>query len=266
MKTLGITLGLLGVLASCLYLIISCTDTGWDDMQVLEMHCAAGLQKPVEEVAQMYEAEYGVDIKLNFGGSGQLLVKLGFAGGDLYLPADDSYITLAREQGLITESIPVSKLTAGIIVPRGNPKNIHSLQDLKRADVKVVIAERSAAVGKHTHQILESATVLESIESGIISKMDTVYGVALQVELGASDAGIVWDGIMNQFKNCEFVRVPEFEKDQKQASIGILRNSKNKTEALKFARYLTAKDKGAEIFRKHGFDVQPSSVWSEHRE
>ncbi len=263
MKKLGILFGLLSVLGLCLYFVLreEGDDAGY--VSELEMHCAAGLQKPVEEIARQYEEEFGVKIKLNFGGSGQLFAKLEVAGGDVYLPADVSYIEKARDENLVVESIPVSRLTAGIIVAKGNPKNIRSLKDLTRDDVRVVLAERSAAVGKFTHKVLEEAAVLEAIDGGVISKMGTVNEVALQVDIGAADAGIVWDALMPHFKQSEFVSVPEFEKRQKRATVGVLKSSKNGTAALKFVRYLTAKNKGAEVFKKHGFDVQPGDLWAE---
>lgn len=257
MKRLGVLFGLVGVLGVCLYLLLADGSSGGDDSDELEIYCAAVLQKPVEEVARRYEEEYGVKVRLNFGGSGQLLAKLEVADGDLYLPADVGYIEMAREKGLVVAggSIPVSYLTAGIIVKQGNPKGIRMLSDLARDGVRVVIAERSAAVGKFTHEVLEEEGLLAAIEGGDVSKTGTVSEVAMQVELGAADAGVVWDAVMPQFRGCEFVRAVEFEKVQKYAEIGVLKSSQRGAEALKFARYLTGKDEGAVIFRKHGFDV-----------
>ncbi len=250
---------MLVALGLCFYFMLS--DEGiTNSVNELEMHCAAGLQKPVEEIARQYEKAYGVKIRLNFGGSGQLLTKLEIAGGDLYLPADKSYTDQAKDQGLVAETLTVSKLTAGIIVAKGNPRNIKSLNDLTQNDVKVVIARRSAAVGKFTHQVLEKAKLLTAIENGIISKVGTVNEVALQVNLGASDAGIVWDALIPQFDQSEFVIVPEFDQQPKYATIGVLENSKNRTEALKFARYLTAKDQGTLVFEKYGFASIVSEV------
>ena len=42
------------------------TDTGITD--TLVMYCAAGIKAPVEEIAKAYEAEYGVQIQLEYGG------------------------------------------------------------------------------------------------------------------------------------------------------------------------------------------------------
>jgi molybdate transport system substrate-binding protein len=107
--------------------------------------------------------------------------------------------------------------------------------------------------------------LLEAVENGIISKVATVNEVALQVDLGASDAGIVWDALIPQFKQSEFVRVPDFDQspNQIQATISVLISSENKAEALKFARFLVASDKGAKVLRKHGFDVQAGDQWEE---
>ena len=58
----------------------------------LVVHCAAGLTKPVTELARQYEKEFGVPIRLQLGGSGALEISLDVAGGDLYIPADYSYI------------------------------------------------------------------------------------------------------------------------------------------------------------------------------
>ena len=259
MKKLGLLLGLLSILGLCLFLMLK--DKVFDSSGVrdLEIYCAAGLQKPVEEIAHQYEDEHGVKVLLTFGGSGQLLAKLEVAGGDLYLPVDKSYVDLATERGLAAESFPVSRLTAGIIVAKGNPKNIKTLGDLAREDVKVVIAERSAGVGRFTHAALENTGLLETIENGIISKVGTVNEVALQVDLGVSDAGVIWDALIPQFKQSEFVRVAEFDQKPVQAAIAVLNSSENKTEALAFSRYLIAKDKGAKVFKKYGFDVLPNS-------
>ncbi len=266
MKKVVFFIGLLGVLGACLYFIMKDDETETNHVSELEMHCAAGLQRPVKAIAQQYEKEYGVKVKLNFGGSGQLLAKLEVAGGDLYLPADKSYTQKAKSHGLVAETLPVSRLTAGLIVAKGNPKNIKQLSDLTRPDLRVALAARSAAVGKFTHKVLEQAGILKAIEAGSVSKVGTVNEVALQVEVGAADVGVVWDCLMPQFKHCDFVHVPEFDKKKKLAAVGILTQSMHPTAALKFARYLTAKDKGAKIFKSYGYDALEGDRWAEKPE
>src|SRR5215203_6107104 len=67
----------------------------------LVVYCAAGIRVPVEAVAREYEAAYGVPVQLQYGGSQTLLAGIEVSRrGDLYVPADDSYLQAARDKGL----------------------------------------------------------------------------------------------------------------------------------------------------------------------
>ena len=256
MKKLITTVCLMLVtLGVCLFLLLREGDDEQEG-EMIEVHCAAGLRKPVEEVARMYEAEYGVKVMLNYGGSGQLYGGLKIRGGDVYIPADASYTRKGIEERVIIESIPLCYLTAGIVVPKGNPKGIKDLADLTRNDVKVAIADKSAAVGVFTHEVLQQADILDAIEKESVSKFPTVNEVATQVKLSVVDAGIIWDALMSQYENdIEFIHVPEFDAKRKRATAGVIKSSKKATEALRFAHYLSSKDKGAKIFQKHGYEA-----------
>ncbi len=74
--------------------------------QPLVLYCAAGVNPPVAEIVKDYRDQVGVTVSVQYGGSGTLLSNLRVAQtGDLYLVADASYLQLAREQGLIAETI-----------------------------------------------------------------------------------------------------------------------------------------------------------------
>ena len=112
----------------------------------LLLFCAAGLKLPVEAVAREYEQAFGVQVQLQYGGSGTLLSNLRVADvGDLFLAADESYINSARALGLLAETIPLARQRPVIAVARGNPKNIRTLDDLRRTDVRVAMANPEAA-------------------------------------------------------------------------------------------------------------------------
>jgi len=75
----------------------------------LLMYCAAGMRYPVEQIAAKYEAEYGVRINLQYGGSNTLLSQLEVnKTGDLFLAAEASYVRLAEEKGLTAEAFPLA--------------------------------------------------------------------------------------------------------------------------------------------------------------
>ena len=110
----------------------------------------------MEKIRAAYEQESGVKLRIQYGGSGTLLSNLQVArSGDLYLAADQSYLDIARDKGLVAETIPIATLRPVIAVPTGNPRGIASLADLCHDDISLALANAdAAAIGKLTHQAL----------------------------------------------------------------------------------------------------------------
>ena len=101
--------------------------------QTLTMYCAAGIRVPVEEVAEEYEAKYGVHVELQFEGSNSLLTKIKankFDTSDLFLAADDFYTDKAKELGLAKESLEIAYMRPVIAVSKENKAGIKTIHDL----------------------------------------------------------------------------------------------------------------------------------------
>lgn len=236
-------------------------EPGKEDLLV---HCAAGLRKPMSKIAGQYEEEFGVKVNLQFGGSGALASQLEVAGGDLYLPADQSYIDSAREKGLMKEAIPVARLAAGLVVPKGNPKGLQELSDLGQEGLKISLAEKSASVGKFTWKVLEMEGLLDKVTPNVVVTKPTVNAIVEDVATGAVDVSLAWDAVAGNFAEVEWIAVPEFSRRAKRASIGVLTSCKDATRALHFARFVTARDRGRKIFSDLGFVVpDEGDAWSE---
>ena len=232
----------------------------------LVVFCAAGLKPPVEAAAQAYEKQFGVKIQLQYGGSGTLLGNLKVAkNGDLFIPADASYVALGRQQGLLAEVIPLAKQRPGIAVAKGNPKGIHAVKDLLNAKVSLANPD-AASIGTVVRKLLQGSGEWDALEkqtrqTGVFKP--TVNDVANDVKLGAVDAGIVWDATAAQYPELEFVRVPAFDQAAQEVSVTVLNSSKQPTAALKFARYLAAQDKGQAEFARYHFETVEGDAWAE---
>ncbi len=234
----------------------------------LTMYCAAGVRPPVAEIAEQYEKEYGVHIQIEYGGSNTLLSRLEVARtGDLYLAADDSYTNLAREKGLVRETIPVATMKPVILVAGGNPKMIHSISDLLRDDVRVALGNPDqAAIGRKVRRLLKQSGHWDALEKRVSTTgvfKPTVPEVANDVKLGSVDAAIVWDAVAGLYPELEAVSVPELDAGSSQITVGIVSTSTRPTAALKFARYLSARDRGLKVFARRGFHTVEGDVWSE---
>ena len=238
----------------------------------LDFYCAAGMKLPAAAVVKDYEREFGVKINIIYGGSGTLLNNLAVAQkGDLYLAADYSYITLAREKGLLAEAIPVNQLRAGLAVAKGNPHGISSLQDLlDKKDLKIGLANPDAAsVGKFTKKVLSQHKYWQAIEERVKNDgvfTGTVNELTNNLKLSSIDVGIVWDAVAAQYPELDFVALAEFDAKAKNTTIGILKSSENAAQALHFARFLTARDRGLKHFEAMGFKIVEGDKWANRPE
>jgi molybdenum ABC transporter molybdate-binding protein len=268
MKRSVFTIGILVVLlGGAFWWLTNDNDRDGPGSADLLFHCAAGLRKPMSEIARQYQEEFGVKVNLQFGGSGALASQLELAGGDLYLPADQSYIDSAREKGLMKEAIPVALLTAGLVVPKGNPRGLTTLSDLGKEGLKISLAERSASVGRFTWNVLEEEGLLARVNPNVVVTKPTVNAIVEDVATGAVDVSLAWDAVAKNFSEVEWLAVPEFLKRAKRASIGILTSSKDAKRALHFARYVTARDRGRKVFQEMGFMVpDEGDEWSDQPE
>ncbi len=249
-----------------------------DDAKKLVVYCAAGATVPMELIAEKYEAEFKVVIDSQYGGSGDLLVRLEtnkFDEADLYLAADSFYGRRAVELGLAREILPVAHQRPVIVVRKGNEKDIRTLTDLLREDVTVVVGNPDGpAIGRETKNRLAKVPAdetnfwakLEKHITGTGVFKPTVNDIALAVKLGHVDAGIVWDATvaMPKFRDeLKAVPVPELEGDPCLLNVCVLNSSPNPTAALKFARYLTARDRGLPAFEDYGFRPVEGDLWAE---
>ncbi|HEY5909069.1 MAG TPA: molybdate ABC transporter substrate-binding protein, partial [Verrucomicrobiae bacterium] len=231
----------------------------------LLVFCAAGVKLPVEAVAREYEQTYGARVQLQYGGSGTLLSNLRVAdAGDLFLAADESYIKSARAFGLLAESIPLARQRPVIAVAKGNPKNIRALDDLLRTGVRVAMANPDAAsIGRTVRELLQQAGQWAAFEQRITVFKPTVNDVANDVKIGSVDAGIVWDATARQYPELEVVTVPLLATGEETISIGVLKRSRQPAAALRFARYLGARDRGIRAFARFYYEPADGDAWAE---
>ena len=228
----------------------------------LTVFCAAGMKKPVEEIATAYQKETGTEVRLQYGGTGTLLSQIKITQqGDLFIAADDGALADAKKLGVTREEFPLVNQTPVLAVATGNPKHIDSLAALKSPDIKLALANPGAAsIGRVVKKLL--GPDWDALEAKAAVMKPTVTEIAADLSLGAVDAAIVWDSVVPQFKGLEIVTLPELARHTEHATAAVLSSSQQPTEALRFARYLTAPEKGGVIFQKQGFKAVPGDKWA----
>src|SRR3954463_5230460 len=104
-------------------------ETGSDrptgDRTPVVVHTAAALRPALEKAAPEFERETGIRVELRFGPSEGILTNLRVTGqGDLFLPADDSYVAQAREAGLVEQDYALATLTAVAVFRADFPMDV----------------------------------------------------------------------------------------------------------------------------------------------
>lgn len=238
------------------------TDSG-ESAKPLVLFCAASNRAVMEAVRKDYEEEFGIPINVQYGPSNTLLSTLEVTEtGDLYLPADDGFLDIAREKKLSAEVIPIAGQQGVVAVPKGNPKGIDSFDDLLSDDLRVVQANPDgAAIAKMTRKLLTRNGLWDQLDKATAAYRTTVNDVANDIKVDAADAGIVFDAVLTTYPELEFVELPELEPVAAKIAIGILNSSKQPQRALHFARYLSAEDKGLVRYREFGFRTEKGDQW-----
>jgi len=152
-------------------------------------------------------------------------------------------------------------------VAEGNPKKINSIEDLLRKDVRTVLGNPDqAAVGKKTRKLLKASGHWKKLEALVRETgtfQPTVPEVANTVKIGGADAAIIWNTTTKIVDGIDAIEVPELDQGEVLVTVGVLKSTSAPTEALKFARYLAASDRGLKKFKEFGFTPVQGDKWAE---
>ena len=91
----------------------------------LVVYCAEAMRVPLEAIAKEYQKEFNQTIVLRFNPSQTILASLELTKeGDLFLPADDSFIRLAEKDKLVEDKdvFNLATMNAVVIVRPNFPK------------------------------------------------------------------------------------------------------------------------------------------------
>jgi molybdate transport system substrate-binding protein len=231
----------------------------------LKIYCAAALKTSMQAIAAAYEDETGRHCEFEFGDSGQMLASVTLRpDGDLFFPADDSFIRLAQERGLVAETWPLARMRAVILTRPGNPRHLAKFDDLLQKGLKVGIANPDkAAIGKVVRQHLAQIGRWDALAAHLTALHTTVTDSANATQLGSVDAAIVWDVVAANYPDLTVVHVAELDGAVGRVELAVLAAAPDPAGARRLACYTAASDRGLAQLRQAGFlDVASGSPWA----
>jgi molybdate transport system substrate-binding protein len=128
-----------------------------------------------------------------------------------------------------------------VVVPTSNPAGIHSVYDLRKPGVKVVIAARAVPVGSYTLQVLKQMG-LTSVLSNVVSRESDVRSVLSKVALGEADAGFVYSTDARTVPgNVKVIKIPAWAQPKIVYEMAVVSSSSKKPAAQRFIREVLSK-------------------------
>lgn len=223
--------------------------------QELYAYVGAGLRPPVDALIAAYTQKTGVTVKTEYGGSGQLLTRIGETGkGDLFIPGSTVYTDKLKEKGGVREEKILVLHGPVLAVANEKADAIQSFADLAKPGVKLGLGDPAAmALGRTADEILARSGQGEAIARNVTVRAATVKQLALYVMDGNVDAAIIGASEAAQSPGKFVVRaIPTDWYQAEYAPVAVLSTTTQPDAASAFAAFL-ASDEGLAVFARYGF-------------
>jgi molybdate transport system substrate-binding protein len=160
----------------------------------LVVFAASSLDAAFTEIGDAFEsANPGVTVTLNFGPSDSLAGQIGSeATADVFASASGTWMDAVAEDPGVTGRVDFATNQLVLVTPADNPAGIHSVDDLARGGVQLVLAAEGVPVGDYARQALDNAGILQAAAANIVSNEEDAAAVVARVDAGEADAAIVY--------------------------------------------------------------------------
>jgi molybdate transport system substrate-binding protein len=223
--------------------------------ETITVLAAASTKDALAEVAQAFQKETGIEIRISPGASNTLAQQIIHgAPAEVFISASPEWVDAIDKEGLVAEQVALLENQLVIVTNQNSPP-VTSPDDLKREDVKrVALAGEKVPAGKYAQQALTFHKVYDFlVTAGRIVRGDDVRATLAYVERGEADAGIVYS---TDAKIAPDVTVSytfdSASHDKIVYPAALLAGANANAAARQFYDHLSSPAAG-EIFAKHGF-------------
>ena len=222
-----------------------------DELMVL---CGSSFRAPMENLAKQFEDETGTKVLLSFGGSEDHLPNVEKkSAGDLYV-SHTPYMQKTEKAGSLLRQVEVGFLAPVLVTTKGNPKKLKQFEDLATEGLRLVLPDPNySTCGEMVAALLEKKGIKEAVAANVGNAMVRHHSmVGNQIQLGSRDAGIMWNGVANEFKDkIDVIPLPyEYETEIHVAVMG-LSYTKEKPTVEAFLDFV--EKHGPAVFAEYGY-------------
>jgi molybdate transport system substrate-binding protein len=233
----------------------------------LTIFTAASLTDAFKEMAaEIEKTNPGTKLTFNFAGSPTLRTQLAQgARADVFASADEPNMSGAEKDGtILSEPQIFARNMLVVIVPAKNLAGIHTLQDLAKPNIKLVLTNKEVPAGNYARQALEKMShdaafghdFATRVLANLVSEETNVKQVASKVQLDEADAGIVYSTDVTPALHAavRVIEIPPAFNVIATYPIAAVKGARNEAGARAFIAYVLS-PAGQAILARHGFLV-----------
>jgi molybdate transport system substrate-binding protein len=227
----------------------------------LLIFAAAGTKPAIDAASRIFEQKNGVKVTVNYGGGGEVLSSMVISKqGDIYISPEQRFMDNAKKQGAIakeTAAVSLAYMIPVIGVKKGNPENIHSLSDLAKPGIEVVMGNpETTALGVITPEILKKAALYDAVKGNIVTSVPQVTAIITMLKMSQIDAGFIWHYFgTTSTSEVDIIWIPsDYVTGIGEIQAAVSTFTHNNASAGKFINFLTSPE-GKEIFKNNGYIV-----------
>ena len=214
----------------------------------LTVLAAASLTDVFDQLATPFEEEHDADVTFSFGSSTDLAEQVADgAPGDVLATADETSMGIAEDAGVTGDVQTFATNVLTIVVPKGNPAGIKSLDDLD--GTTWVRCADEVPCGKVALAVLDDNGITAepaSLEEDVRATLDKVIS-------GEADAGLVYaTDAVAAGDDVEAIEIPGAEDDLTSYYVATLDQSQDPDLAADWVTWVTS-DEGQAILEDAGF-------------
>ena len=237
---------------------------GGGESSTLTVLAASSLTDAFGELGKTFEQQNpGTTLKTSFGSSSDLLAQIQQgAPADVFASAAAEEMNTAVKDGLVSgEPVVFVKNREVVMVPKDNPANIQSIEDLSRPGTKLVLAEKGVPAADYAVEILDKADeeygsgFKEAVLSNVVSRESDVRASVNRVVVGDADAtfGYASDYTPDIRDKVKVIPIPENLNIIATYPIATLKDAKQPALAKKWVDLVTSSE-GQQVLKKWGFE------------
>jgi molybdate transport system substrate-binding protein len=221
----------------------------------IKVFAAASLTAAFTDIGEQFTAANGgTKVTFNFAGSQALATQIQQgAPADVFASADLNNMDKVKDLTGTPQDFASNLLQ--IVVEKGNPRNVATVEDLANSDLKVVLAAPDVPAGRYAAEILGKA----GLTVKPVSEEDNVKAVVTKVSLGEADAGIVYvTDVSAGGDKVEGVDIPEDQNVLATYPIATVKASKAQDQAQAFLDLVLSAE-GQQVLKQYGFLPPPTT-------